>query len=69
MAAIQQVRAWLDATGRAQQRLLCVGDGRGDTKALGQLELPRVVCCVRTRKDSRRCDLPQDDPFWKMFAA
>jgi hypothetical protein len=43
-------------------RLLCVGDGRGDTQALGKLELPNTVCCVRTRKDSRWCDLPQGTP-------
>jgi hypothetical protein len=37
---IRQVRAWLDAAGRAKQMLLCVGDGRGDTKQFGTLELP-----------------------------
>jgi len=26
------------------------------------LELPNTVCCVRTRKDSRWCDLPQGTP-------
>jgi hypothetical protein len=62
IATLQQVRAWLDAAGRAEQRLLCVGDGRGDTQALGKLELPNTVCCVRTRKDSRWCDLPQGAP-------
>jgi hypothetical protein len=60
MAGIGQVRAWLDAAGRAKQLLLCVGDGRGDTKALGQVDLPNVVCCVRTRCDSRGCDLPSE---------
>jgi hypothetical protein len=59
-AGIRQVRAWLDAAGRSEQLLLCVGDGRGGTKALGQWDLPRVVCCVRTRRDSRRCDLPSE---------
>jgi hypothetical protein len=59
---LQHIRAWLDAAGRAEQRLLCVGDGRGDTQALGKLELPNTVCCVRTRKDSRWCDLPQGAP-------
>ena len=59
-AGIRQVRAWLDASGRSEQLLLCVGDGRGGTKALGQWDLPRVVCCVRTRRDSRRCDLPSE---------
>jgi hypothetical protein len=62
IATLQQVRAWLDAAGRAEQWLLCVGDGRGDTQALGKLELPNTVCCVRTRKDSRWCDLPQGAP-------
>jgi hypothetical protein len=62
IATLQQVRAWLDAAGHAEQRLLCVGDGRGDTQALGKLELPNTVCCVRTRKDSRWCDLPQGAP-------
>jgi hypothetical protein len=62
IASLQHIRAWLDAAGRAEQRLLCVGDGRGDTQALGKLELPNTVCCVRTRKDSRWCDLPQDAP-------
>jgi hypothetical protein len=32
------------------------------TQALGKLELPNTVCCVRTRKDSRWCDLPQGTP-------
>jgi hypothetical protein len=59
IASLQHIRAWLDAAGRAEQRLLCVGDGRGDTQALGKLELPNTVCCVRTRQDSRWCDLPQ----------
>jgi hypothetical protein len=27
IATLQQVRAWLDTAGRAEQRLLCVGDG------------------------------------------
>jgi hypothetical protein len=40
IASLQHIRAWLDAAGRAEQRLLCVGDGRGDTQALGKLELP-----------------------------
>jgi hypothetical protein len=62
IASLQRVRAWLNAAGRAEQRLLCVGDGRGDTKALGTLELPNTVCLVRTRQDSRRCALPQDAP-------
>jgi hypothetical protein len=62
IASLQHIRAWLDAAGRAEQRLLCVGDGRGDTQALGKLELPNTVCCVRTRKDSRWCDLPQGTP-------
>jgi hypothetical protein len=62
IASLQHIRAWLDAAGRAEQRLLCVGDGRGDTQALGKLELPNTVCCVRTRKDSRWCDLPQGAP-------
>jgi hypothetical protein len=62
IASLQRVRAWLNATGRTEQRLLCVGDGRGDTKALGTLELPNTVCCVRTRQDSRGCALPQDAP-------
>ena len=29
---------------------------------MGKLELPNTVCCVRTRKDSRWCDLPQGAP-------
>jgi hypothetical protein len=62
IASLQHIRAWLDAAGRAEQRLLCAGDGRGDTQALGKLELPNTVCCVRTRKDSRWCDLPQGAP-------
>jgi len=62
MASIQRVRAWLNATGRAEQRLLCVGDGWGDTQAFGTLDLPNTVCLVRTRQDSRGCDLPQDVP-------
>jgi hypothetical protein len=62
IASLQHIRAWLDAAGRAEQLLLCVGDGRGDTQALGKLELPNTVCCVRTRKDSRWCDLPQGTP-------
>jgi hypothetical protein len=62
IASLQHIRAWLDAAGRAEQLLLCVGDGRGDTQALGKLELPNTVCCVRTRKDSRWCDLPQGAP-------
>ena len=40
MASIQRVCAWLNAAGRAEQRLLCVGDGRGDTQALGTLDVP-----------------------------
>ena len=62
IASLQRVRAWLNAAGRPEQLLLCVGDGRGDTKALGTLELPHTVCCVRTRKDPRWCDLPQGAP-------
>jgi len=62
IARLQRVRAWLNAAGRSEQRLLCVGDGRGDTQALGTLELPNTVCCVRTRKDSRWCALPQGAP-------
>jgi len=62
MASIQRVRAWLNAAERAEQRLLCMGDGQGDTQALGTLELPNTVCLVRTRQDSRGCDLPQDVP-------
>ena len=62
IASLQRARAWLNAAGRTEQRLLCVGDGRGDTQALGKLELPNTVCCVRTRKDSRWCDLPQGAP-------
>jgi hypothetical protein len=46
----------------APRLLLGVGDGRGDTQALGKLELPNTVCCVRTRNDSRWCDLPQGTP-------
>jgi hypothetical protein len=61
IASLQRVRAWLHAAGRAAQRLLLgVGDGRGDTQALGKLELPHTVCCVRTRKNSRGCDLPNE---------
>jgi hypothetical protein len=60
IASLQRIRAWLHAAGRAAQRLLGVGDGRGDTEALGKLELPHTVCCVRTRQDSRGCDLPND---------
>jgi hypothetical protein len=60
IAGIQEVRTWLDAVGRSNQLLLCIGDGRGDTEALGKLDLPQVVCCVRTRKGSRWCDLPTD---------
>ena len=63
MASIQRVRAWLNAAERAEQRLLCVGDGRGDTQALGTLDLPNTVCLVRTRQDSRGCDLPQGAPL------
>jgi hypothetical protein len=62
IASLQRVRAWLNAAGRPEQLLLCVGDGRGDNQALGKLELPNTVCCVRTRKDSRWCDLPQGAP-------
>jgi hypothetical protein len=62
IARLQRVRAWLNAAGRPEQLLLCVGDGRGDTKALGTLQLPHTVCCVRTRKDSRWCALPQGVP-------
>jgi hypothetical protein len=62
IASLQRVRAWLDSTGRAEQRLLCVGDGRGDTKLLGTLEIPNTVGCVRSRQDSRWCDLPKDAP-------
>ena len=62
IASLQQVRAWLNAAGRPEQLLLCVGDGRGDTKALGTLDVPHTVCCVRTRQDSRWCDLPQGAP-------
>jgi hypothetical protein len=62
IARLQQVRAWLNAAGRPERLLLCVGDGRGDTQALGKLELPNTVCCVRTRKDSRWCALPQGAP-------
>jgi hypothetical protein len=62
IASLQRVRAWLNATGRTEQRLLCVGDGRGDTKALGTLELSNTVCLVRTRQGSRGCALPQDAP-------
>jgi hypothetical protein len=29
----------------------------GSTQPLGRLDLPNTVCCVRTRKDSRWCDL------------
>ena len=59
IASLQRVRAWLNAAGRTEQRLLCVGGGRGDTQALGTLELPHTLCCVRTRNDSRWCALPQ----------
>ena len=59
IASLQRVRAWLNAAGRTEQRLLCVGGGRGDTQALGTLDVPNTVCCVRTRKDSRWCALPQ----------
>ena len=62
IASLQRVRAWLNAAGRPEQLLLCVGDGRGDTKALGTLDVPHTVCCVRTRKDSRWCALPQGAP-------
>ncbi len=62
IARLQRIRAWLNAAGRAEPLLLCVGDGRGDTQALGKLELPNTVCCVRTRKDPRWCDLPQGAP-------
>jgi hypothetical protein len=62
IASLQRVRAWLDSTGRAEQLLLCVGDGRGDTKLLGTLEIPNTVGCVRPRQDSRWCDLPKDAP-------
>jgi hypothetical protein len=60
IAGIRAVRAWLNTAGRSEPLLLCVGDGRGDTEALGQLDLPNTVCCVRTRKDSRGCDLPSE---------
>jgi hypothetical protein len=40
IAGIREVRTWLDAAGREKQMLLCVGDGRGDTKQFGTLELP-----------------------------
>jgi hypothetical protein len=63
MASIQRVRAWLNAAERAEQRLLCVGDGQGDTQALGTLDLPNTVCLVRKRQDSRGCDLPQGAPL------
>ena len=46
----------------ARSSFWCVGDGRGDTEALGKLEVPNTVCCVRTRKDSRGCALPKPDP-------
>jgi hypothetical protein len=62
IARLQRVRARLNAVGRSEQRLLCVGDGRGDTKALGTLDVPHTVCWVRTRKDSRGCALPQGTP-------
>jgi hypothetical protein len=62
IASLQHMRAWLNAAGRPEQLLLCVGDGRGDTQALGKLELPNTVCCVRTRKDPRWCALPQGAP-------
>jgi len=62
MVSLQRVRAWLNAAGRTEQRLLCVGDGRGDTQALGMLDLPNTVCCVRSRQDSRGCALPQGAP-------
>jgi hypothetical protein len=60
IAGIRAVRTWLDAAGRSKQLLLCVGDGWGDTEALGKLDLPHTVGCVRTRKDSRECDLPSE---------
>jgi hypothetical protein len=62
MVSLQRVRAWLNAAGRTEQRLLCGGDGRGDTQALGMLEVPNTVCCVRPRQDLRRCDLPPNEP-------
>jgi hypothetical protein len=43
---------------RSEQLLVCVGDGRGDTKAFGRLDMPHGVCCVRTHQDSHWCDLP-----------
>ena len=58
IASLQRVRAWLNAAGRTEQRLLCVGGGRGDTQALGTLDVPNTVCLVRTRKDSRGGALP-----------
>ncbi|BCW95919.1 MAG: hypothetical protein KatS3mg018_1401 [Fimbriimonadales bacterium] len=56
---VRRVRATLDAAGRTQQLLVCVGDGRGDTKAWGTLLLPNTVCCARARRDSLWCDLPE----------
>ncbi len=55
------MRHWLNTAGRPEQLLVSVGDGRGDIKAFGRLDMPHGVCCVRTRQDSRGCDLPQDD--------
>ena len=62
IATIQRVRAWLNAAGRTEQRLLCVGDGRGDTKALGTLDVPHTVCGVRTCQGSCRCALSHAVP-------
>jgi hypothetical protein len=41
------------------KNMVCVGDGRGDTKDFATLGLPQVVCWVRTRKDSLWSELPQ----------
>ncbi|GIV12339.1 MAG: hypothetical protein KatS3mg021_2325 [Fimbriimonadales bacterium] len=64
---VRQVRAWLDASGRAAQWLVCIGDGRGDTKAWGTLGLPNTVCCVRTRKDSLWCELPASGERGRLY--
>ena len=51
MVSLQRVCAWLNAAGRTEQRLLCVGDGWGDTKALGKLYQSPSPSSQRTAVD------------------
>ena len=54
----------MEGVGREKSTLIRPKEGGQlwtlDTRLV--LEMPHTVCCVRTRQDSRGCDLPQDTP-------